>query len=201
MTAKKPNKGIKPHPRRKEDIIRLRAEGKSMRAIAKTLGCSKSTVSYHCSSGGGEKKRVKSQRKKPLCKKVNMFKSRCTVRGWTKLRGKVKGFKKRIKGEKNRSHWRVNNLSENFNCAQVVEKIGENPRCYLTGREIDLNKPKDYNLDHIVPITLGGTNDLSNLGICSAKANHAKAGLSLEDFYSLCEEILAWRDKQENDGK
>ena len=195
MSTKKPNKGIKPHPRRKEDILRLKGEGYSLCSIAKILGCAKSTVSYHCSPLGREKKRVKKQTRKPLCRKVNMFKSRCTVRGWAKLRGKVKGFKKRMKGEKNRSHWRVNNLSENFNCEDVVEKIGLTPRCYLTGRKIDLNKPKEYNLDHIVPITLGGTNDLSNLGICCAEANHAKAGLALEDFYKLCEEILAWRNK------
>ena len=189
------NKAIKPYIRRKEDILRLRAEGKSMRQISQILGCSKSTVSYHCGASGGEKKRVKSQRKDPLCKKVGMFKARCTAGSWLTLRTKVKGFKKRIKRAKGRSHWRVNNLSKNFNCEDVVNKIGQNPVCYLTGREICINKPKEYHLDHIIPTILGGTNDLDNLEICCAEANHAKAGLSLEDFYTLCEEVLAWRDK------
>ena len=50
----------------------------------------------------------------------------------------------------------------------------------------------------LIPTILGGTNDLFNMGICCTEANHAKAGLSLNDFYSLCEEILAWRDKRAN---
>lgn len=33
----------------KEDILRLRKEGKSYNEIRKILGCAKSTVSYHCS--------------------------------------------------------------------------------------------------------------------------------------------------------
>ena len=33
-----------------KQIIELREEGKSMNEIATILGCSKSTVSYHCSS-------------------------------------------------------------------------------------------------------------------------------------------------------
>ena len=58
------------------------------------------------------------------------------------------------------------------------------------------NSTTSYTLDHRVPTVRGGTNDLENLEVCCTEANHAKAGLSLEDFYSLCEEILAWRDKQ-----
>ena len=76
--------------------------------------------------------------------------------------------------------------------------MGGDPICYLTGRNLNLNNPKEYSLDHLVPIATGGTNDLDNLQICCTEANHAKAGLSLEDFYALCEEILAWRDKQAN---
>ena len=41
--------------RRKEDILKLRSEGKSYRQIEKELGCSKSLISYHC--GNGNEKR------------------------------------------------------------------------------------------------------------------------------------------------
>ena len=34
--------------RRKEDILRLRKQGKSFGQISKELGCSKSVISYHC---------------------------------------------------------------------------------------------------------------------------------------------------------
>tara|TARA_R110000824_G_scaffold241616_1_gene430375 strand:- start:236 stop:502 length:267 start_codon:yes stop_codon:yes gene_type:complete len=79
-----------------------------------------------------------------------------------------------------------------------VEKIGANPICYLTGRKINLNNPSKYSLDHITPTAKGGSNDLNNLGITCIEVNHAKGSLSLKEFYSLCEEVLAWRDKQRN---
>ena len=36
---------------RKAKILKLRAEGKSYRDIQKILGCSKSTIAYHCDGG------------------------------------------------------------------------------------------------------------------------------------------------------
>lgn len=39
----------------KEDILRLRAEGKSYNEIVQKLNCSKSTVSFHCGSGQKDK--------------------------------------------------------------------------------------------------------------------------------------------------
>lgn len=40
----------------KDEIIRLRAEGKSYREIERLLGCSRSTISYHCGPGQKSKK-------------------------------------------------------------------------------------------------------------------------------------------------
>ena len=50
----------------KEKILALREQGKSYRQICKILGCSSSTVSYHCDSEQKEKtkKRLKNWRKK-----------------------------------------------------------------------------------------------------------------------------------------
>lgn len=39
----------------KEDILRLRAEGKTYDEIRDALGCSKSTISHHCGEGQKEK--------------------------------------------------------------------------------------------------------------------------------------------------
>lgn len=177
--------------------MNLRREGFSFRAIAKTLGCSKATISYHCGQNDSEKKRVKSQSRNPLGKKVGAFKSRCTKESWRTFRTKVKGFKKRNKGMgRARTNWRVHNVSQPYTCKDVVEKIGLKPICYLTGRKINLNKPSQYSLDHIIPTAKGGSNDLNNLGITCIEVNHAKGSLSLKEFYSLCEEVLAWRNKQ-----
>jgi len=195
MNTRKPNK---PFKTRKEDILRLRKKGFSYNKIAKILGCSKGTISYHCGRDDEARKKLNAKtngKRNALAMKVNTFKSRIThARYYTTFRNKIKGFK--AKQSKNRGTYRINNLSSNFTAKDVINKIGEEPICYLTGRKIDLNKTKEYSLDHIIPTILGGTNDLSNLGICCTEANHAKAGLSLEDFYALCEEILAWRDKK-----
>ena len=185
--------------RRREDILSLRRAGLSFRQISNKLNCSKATISYHCGKNQSEKKRVKAQQITPLGKKVNMFKSRCTKESWRTFRTKVKGFKKRSKGNgKARSHWRVHNVSTPYTCKDVVNKIGEHPICYLTGRKINLKKSSSYSLDHINPIAQGGTNDLNNLEITCTEVNHSKGSLSLDEFYSLCEEVLLWRDKNSN---
>ena len=77
----------------------------------------------------------------------------------------------------------------------MIDKITENPICYLTGKPIDLDKPETYHLDHIIPTSKGGSNNLDNLGICLKEANYAKGELSIVELYQLCEDILAWRDK------
>ena len=200
MNTRTPNK---PFKARKKEILRLRKKGLSYRTIAKKLGCSKGTISYHCGKNQTEKKRVKKANKErdySLSKKVTAFKSKCTKAQWRAFRTKIKGFKRKRKGSKRHAHssWRVHNVSIPYISEDVVNKIGSKPICYLTGRKIDLNNTSSFTFDHRIPTVKGGTNDLENLEICCTEANHAKAGLSLEDFYSLCEEILAWRDKNKS---
>jgi len=200
MNERKPNK---PFKNRKKDILRLRKKGLSYRAIAKKLGCSTSIISYHCGKNQKEKFRVRLQGrswKHKLTKKITSFKSRCTAEEYRTFRNKVKTFKRKIPrgGRPTPTSSRVNNISKQFHAKDVINKVGKDPVCYLTGRKLNIKDTSSYTFDHRVPTVKGGTNDLENLEICSTEANHAKAGLLLEDFYSLCEEILAWRDKQAN---
>ena len=184
------------YKRRREDILSLRRQGLSYEQIRKELGCSKSTISYHCGKKQTEKTRVQNQSENHLCKKVNRFKSRCTKEAWRSFSSKVKCFKRRAKGSRRNpsTYWRVN-VKKQYTCADVVEKIGNKPVCYLTGKKINLNKPSEYTLDHRVPASKGGKNELENLEICSYEANQAKSDLSLDEFYKLCEDVLSWRDK------
>lgn len=181
---------MKRNKRRKEDILRLRAEGKSFDQIHKELGCSKSVISYHCGNGN-EKKRVlqNSKKRSTLERKISTF--RCALPRQA-LRGKLKGFKSR---DGSRSHSIVNNISQNYSTKDVIKKIGLNPRCYLTGKKIDVNDGSSYHLDHVIPTSKGGTNDLDNLNICLAEANMAKGQLMLDEFYELIEDILKHRDQ------
>jgi len=196
LKVKKMSKRSLNNRRIKGDIIRLRSEGKTYNQIAKELSCSKSVISYHCGSGS-EKARVKKQvaNRHPLCRKVSGFKTRCSRSNYKELQYKLKTFKRKSSRSGNHTNTIVNSVSKNYTCKDVLKKIGDNPICYLTGKSIDLNKPETYNLDHIIPTSKGGTNDLNNLGLCLWEANVAKGSLSLEDFYDLCESILAWRDK------
>ena len=184
----------KRYKRRREDILNLRKQGLTYKEIQTELGCSKGTISYHCGQGQKEKARVAGQPKLPLCKKVGAFKSRCTKPAWRSFSSKIKCFKRRAKGSKAQSGWRVNVTSQ-YTCADVVDKIGAKPVCYLTGAKINVDEPTTYSLDHRVPVAHGGSNDLENLEICSIQANKAKADLTLDEFYKLCEDVLAWRKK------
>lgn len=48
----------------------------------------------------------------------------------------------------------------------------------------------NYNLDHKIPVSKGGTNDISNLGITCPEANSSKSDLTVDEYISLCKEIL-----------
>jgi len=187
--------------KRKEDILKLRSEGKSYKEIQSILNCSKSTISYHCGDGS-EKERVRSQTKnrKSIFRKISAFRNRTSKEEFDNqsFRGKVKTFKR---SNKHKTHGLVNNISSNYSYQDVLNKIGDNPVCYLTGEKIDLNKPETYNLDHIIPTSKGGTNDLSNLGICIKSANTAKGDLSLDELYKLCEKIIQYKKINENKTK
>ena len=180
----------------KEDILKLRNEGKSYRQIASLLNCSKSVISYHC-NGGSTKAKVDSYHKnkntpeKAIMKKVNSFKSKHAPKP---VISKCKGFKRTTR----RNKTIVNNIPEgNYTVKDVLAKIGANPKCYLTGEPIDLYKGETYQFDHIIPIKLGGTNDLSNLQIATPSANKAKNEMLLEDFYHLCERVIEYKKQIE----
>jgi len=182
------------YKRRREDILALRRQGLSYREIQNELGCSKGTISYHCGKNQSEKKRVKESIPRPLCKKVVRFKSRCTREGWRNFSNKVKCFKRRKRGSRTPTAFRVN-VDKQYTCADVVEKVGVKPVCYLTGKKINLDEPSEYSLDHRLPVSRGGKNELENLEICIHQANQAKADLTLDEFYKLCEDVLSWRNK------
>lgn len=157
----------------KEQILKLRAEGKSYKQIKKILGCSLSTISYHCSAG--QKKKTRERYSKlldanPLLKKISYFKTRLERFSRLKKHGP--------------------NTKLDFNYKDVIEKFGENPKCYLTGDCISYLVKESFNLDHIMPRSRGGTNSLDNLQLATPEANQAKADLLLPEFLELCEKVL-----------
>jgi len=145
---------------------------------------------------GKDKKRKKNDRQNRrrsdncLIKKIENFKNRkykhityrLKNREWRDiLQIKIRGF------SMNRKTKRV---KQKFSLQDLIDKIGDNPTCYLTGRPIDLTDGRSYHLDHIVPISNGGDNSLDNCNIACKEANQAKHNLSKDEFIKLCEEII-----------
>jgi CRISPR/Cas system Type II protein with McrA/HNH and RuvC-like nuclease domain len=152
----------------KEKILELREKGYSYQMIAKELGCSKSTISYHL--GDNQKKmayqRVKKQR---------------ILNPWLK---KQENFLDRFKNEN------VTYNSKYFDRKKIKDYLDSVDKCYLTGRKIDTLDVTTYEFDHIIPLSKGGTSSFENLGIAKPEANRAKYDLSVEEFIELCKDVL-----------
>jgi 5-methylcytosine-specific restriction endonuclease McrA len=65
-------------------------------------------------------------------------------------------------------------------------------RCALTGEPLQMIADRGVGpeLDHIVPITRGGTSELSNLRWVTHRVNRAKGNLTDEEFFALCRSVV-----------
>jgi len=166
----------------KDQILKLRSEGKSYREIQKAIGCSKGTISYHCGDGQKEKHRlrVRKRRGNILLAKMERFKEKGVY-------SKYRDYKRRIgAGKKNALK---STHGKEFTLTSLVNKIGNNPKCYLTARIIDLSKPSTFSFDHILPAKIKIDNTLKNLGLSCKDANMAKSDMTLDNFVQLCKEV------------
>ena len=77
-----------------------------------------------------------------------------------------------------------------FSYKDILKKFGEETTCYLTGEKINLLSSEDYNLDHIIPRSRGGYNELDNLGITLGIVNQMKHALLVPELLYWCEKIL-----------
>lgn len=173
----------------KERILQLRAEGKSYNQIVSELGCSKSTVAYHCGDGQKKKTRTRTQKyrtQNPLMGKVDNFKS--NPKGKRNLVERVRKFQKR---DNNVTGLVNSEMSATFHWRDVIDKFGLETECYLTGEKLHLFKDSEkYNLDHINPASRTGDNSLDNMGIAHTVANYMKGDLTPEELFGWCIKIL-----------
>lgn len=181
----------------KEEILKLRGEGKTYNEIKSILKCSKSTISYYCGDGQKEKflNRTRKRRENNLLKKLDSFK-------YTKSKEiKPTDNSDTIKNL-NRNIWRFNkteisdngrstniNNEFNFKWRDVLKFYTENTNCYLSGVDINLFKG-EYSFDHIIPVSKGGKNTFDNLGIAHSVVNQMKSDLSVDELIIWCVRIL-----------
>ena len=178
----------------KNQILQLREKGYSYDRIKSELSCSKSTISYYCGENQSHKRSVRQKKRRSinvLNNKIESFLHRKanlvteykeTQRDIRKiLQIKLKGFSMNRKTKK---------VKQKFSLQDLIDKIGDNPSCYITGRPIDLTDGKSYHLDHIIPISKGGDNTIDNCQIACKEANQAKHNLSYDEFVQLCKEVV-----------
>jgi 5-methylcytosine-specific restriction endonuclease McrA len=190
----------------KTQILELRGQGQTYNQIKSKLGCSKGTIAFHCGEGQKEKSRGRLAKRRaadPLLSKINHFcygRKRLvnehlgTIDVITDLEIKKKIQNKLIRFFRHRDRKRYNKFM--FTAQQLLDKIGLNPVCYLTGESIDLNKSRAYHLDHIVPKSRGGDDSLDNCQIACREANQAKGDMLVEEFLELCKKIIEHNEKK-----
>lgn len=60
-------------------------------------------------------------------------------------------------------------------------------KCAMSGRELT---PQTASIDHIVPVARGGLNVMENVHVVHSEVNQAKRAMPIEDFVSMCQEIV-----------
>jgi CRISPR/Cas system Type II protein with McrA/HNH and RuvC-like nuclease domain len=164
----------------KDQILKLRSEGKSFKQIAKILGCAKSTVSYHCGEGQKEKSmdRQNKRRREIVNSKLTSFKNR--------FRHRTRDFQRREENNK------LGKANYDFTREDVLNKFGVDTKCYLSGTPINMLRSNDYAFDHVIPVSKGGLNTLENLGITTKLVNRIKTDQTPEELFFWCKKILEY---------
>lgn len=62
--------------------------------------------------------------------------------------------------------------------------------CFYTGKLLE-----DFELDHKLPISAGGSFSLDNIVLCAPLMNKAKGNMTMEEFRSLLFFLETWEDK------
>ena len=191
-----------PEPQFREQILELLAQGKTNKEISEILCCCTATVSYHtnhdrCKKEARERMQKHYAKQHPYKNKTKHFlRTKKTYRKKQQVRSSVKRL---LYGRIRNFLYRDNTNQEttmSFTYEDAINKIGENPVCYLTGTPIDINQPSTYQFDHIIPVSRGGDNSLDNLGICITRANQAKRDMTPDEFLCLCQQVVNHNSKQ-----
>lgn len=88
--------------------------------------------------------------------------------------------------------WRLRVMRNNRSPYITIEwleqtLINQGGNCALSGIPIDL---LTCEIDHILPETRGGSDELSNLRLVCTRANEAKGNMTDAEFFELCRNVI-----------
>lgn len=157
--------------KRIKEIQRLKSLGYKRKEIMDKLGINK----HQCYYSNSQEVRIK---RKKCCAE---WKQKAKLDPYYSLRIKVNQFK-----TKNGLPIKID-----YSYEDVMRKFLGKEICYLTGSAINLQDGESYHLDHVIPASKGGSNELDNMQLCSKYANIAKNDLDINSLLKLCEQILS----------
>lgn len=73
---------------------------------------------------------------------------------------------------------------------ELIESQGF--RCALSNRQLT---PENASLDHVIPLSRGGTHDIENLCVVHHQVNTAKSSMTVDEFVTLCREVTECQDQ------
>lgn len=165
----------------KKQIIELRERGKTYSEIQNILGCSKGTISYYCGEGQKKKsldrqRKLRNTEKGALLKKLNA------------------ALKRKIHDNLKYRQYRIDQtfVYSKEGKEKFIEECLKNPICYWTGIKLNLLDTKSYELDHLIPVSKGGTNDYNNIVLSSKFANRMKHDLLPKEFIDNCKLVVKY---------
>lgn len=176
-----------------KSIFELRNKGYSYNQICLQLNCSKSIVSYHCGNGQKNKtltRNAEYRNKNVILKKIHRFYQPKKITSIISL-----SSNKNIRYKLSSKIRKFGDHKPMFTVEDLLNKIGSNPTCYLTGLPIDLNDSKSYQLDHKIPKSRGGDNSLENCGLVSKRANMSKSDMTYDEYIELCKLVISNHEK------
>lgn len=74
---------------------------------------------------------------------------------------------------------------------EMLERQGH--KCALTGRSLS---PENCAMDHIIPLSRGGTHTKDNAQLVATEVNKAKGTMLEQEFVQLCREVIAYADNK-----
>jgi CRISPR/Cas system Type II protein with McrA/HNH and RuvC-like nuclease domain len=75
---------------------------------------------------------------------------------------------------------------------RLLEKQGY--KCFFSGRPLE---PNTASVDHLLPVSRGGTNTIDNVCVVHMDINRAKGTLTASEFIGLCREVVEHANRYE----